>query len=607
MATIRSSRNEVIRHCSGTKRNQDGTKPGTKARNEADTNADTCCLGTNFTVLSYTNRTADVYPYDSSYEPVRSIPIVTGATTYHHPNGESFIIIINEALYYGNKLDHSLINPNQVRHNGVGFWDNPYDYEHNLEIEVYEKDVTIPMHYDGTKLAFESVTPTEEELNVLPHIVLTSSTQWNPGEVVLGKVQSGPIRMNVKKVQIHVDESGYNTLDKYVYESHIISDDIEMHEVNPIMRAINEIDASQVAYGMNDIPGKSSFVSHERHNKLSAEALAENWCIGIIKAQSTLGATTQHFRRSAILPISRRYRADRFYELKRLDGKFSTDTIWADIKSTNQHKYAQVYTHKCGFSAIYPINNMTGDAIGQTLIDFIHDFGVPAFLTFDGHKSQVSSGSLFMRTIKKHHIKFHVSEPRKPEQNPAEGGIRELKRRWYHIMAKKKVPKRLWDYGITWISETGNLSVSSSRYANGRTSIEVITGETPDISEYIDFGFYDWVTYRSNAGLGELSIGRWLGVSHKIGQLMSYWILTKHGKIISCTTVQRLTRLEQQADEWQARMRQYDLDIEARIEKVNNVLLNISDVPQWNRLATDEYDADFIEEYNNRISDDTTS
>ena len=62
-------------------------------------------------------------------------------------------------------------------------------------------------------------------------------------------------------------------------------------------------------------------------------------------------------------------------------------------------------------------------------------------------------------------------------------------------MNKKIIPKRLWDYGIIWISETGNLAVSSSRYANGRTSIEIITGETPDISEYIDFGFYDWVTY----------------------------------------------------------------------------------------------------------------
>ena len=138
-------------------------------------------------------------------------------------------------------------------------------------------------------MAFESANPTEEELNVLPHIVLTSSTQWNPGEVVLGKVQNEPVWVRVKKIQIHVDDSGFNTLDKYVFESHAIDDDIEMHEINPIMRAINEIDTSHVGYEINDIPKKSSFISHERHNKLSAESLAENWCMGIMKAKATLG------------------------------------------------------------------------------------------------------------------------------------------------------------------------------------------------------------------------------------------------------------------------------------------------------------------------------
>ena len=42
--------------------------------------------------------------------------------------------------------------------------------------------------------------------------------------------------------------------------------------------------------------------------------------------------------------------------------------------------------------------------------------------------------------------------------------------------AQEKVPERLWDYGLVWISETGNLSVSSSRYASGRTPLEYITG-----------------------------------------------------------------------------------------------------------------------------------
>ena len=79
---------------------------------------------------------------------------------------------------------------------------------------------------------------------------------------------------------------------------------------------------------------------------------------------------------------------------------------------------------------------------------------------------------------------------------------------WYRIMLKNKVPERLWDYGLVWISETGNLSVSSSHYASGRTPLEYIIGETTDISEYLYFNFYDWVTYRSNSGLGELYIGR---------------------------------------------------------------------------------------------------
>ena len=77
--------------------------PGTSALNESDTNADTCCLGQNFAILAYTNRTADVYPYDSSYEPILNVPIVSGATVYRHENGKSYLLVINEALYYGRK------------------------------------------------------------------------------------------------------------------------------------------------------------------------------------------------------------------------------------------------------------------------------------------------------------------------------------------------------------------------------------------------------------------------------------------------------------------------------------------------------------------------
>ena len=102
---------------------------GTIAVNESDTNADTCCLGKNFIVQSYTNRTVDVYSYDTSAAPIQDVPIVTGITAWDCPStGTTYLLVFNEALYYGNKLDHTLINPNQIRHNGIDYWNNPYDH-----------------------------------------------------------------------------------------------------------------------------------------------------------------------------------------------------------------------------------------------------------------------------------------------------------------------------------------------------------------------------------------------------------------------------------------------------------------------------------------------
>ena len=100
-------------------------KPLTIAWNEGDSNADTCCLGKNFMVLEYTQRTADVFPYDSSYSPITNAPIVTEVTAWDVPKDNStWLLITNEDLFYGDKLDHSLLNPNQICHFGNIFHHN---------------------------------------------------------------------------------------------------------------------------------------------------------------------------------------------------------------------------------------------------------------------------------------------------------------------------------------------------------------------------------------------------------------------------------------------------------------------------------------------------
>ena len=139
---------------------------GTIAANECDTNADICCLGKNFIVLEYTHRAADVYAYMKDIQPIVGVPIVSGATAWDDPaTGETYILIINEGLYYGNKMDHSLINPNQIRAYGIPLWDNANDTTRNGELSIeLDEAICVKMKTQGTKILFESRAPTTEEL-----------------------------------------------------------------------------------------------------------------------------------------------------------------------------------------------------------------------------------------------------------------------------------------------------------------------------------------------------------------------------------------------------------------------------------------------------------
>lgn len=148
--------------------------------NESDTNADTCCLGSNFVVMNYTRCTADVFTYDPTYVPIQNVPIVSSATAYDDPDtGVTWLLIINEALLYGDKLDHALINPNQILFHQIDYWDNPFDRKRPLSMEI-PGVLTVPLHLKGTKVQLVTRSPTKSELNSIPleqRIELTSKLE----------------------------------------------------------------------------------------------------------------------------------------------------------------------------------------------------------------------------------------------------------------------------------------------------------------------------------------------------------------------------------------------------------------------------------------------
>jgi hypothetical protein len=523
-------------------------------------------------------------PYNAdSYEPERDIPIVSGATAYTClESGQTYILVVNEGLWFGEKLQNTLLNPNQLRFAGVTVADNPFNTEEPISIQT--SDITIPLFLSGTTLFMETSTPTQHELDTCPHIHLTCDIEWNPHTVRLSAAHS----VEVESVCDAMEPGLAQISSVYCFR--------EMAD------AINQQRFIKMTHV--DVPAARTFVSSNRHSKVTGENLSEKWNIGLSQARKTLQVTTQNGVRSAILPLSRRYRTDRMYQQRKLrNQKFYTDTLFGKCKSLTNNTCVQIFANESYFVKAYPME--TKSKAGLALRQFIRDYGVPERLTSDGASEQTGPKTEFIANVRKYGIDHHVSEPHRPQQNRAEAVIREVKKRWFRQMTKRRVPKRLWDYGIVWVCEIMSLTANSSFALEGRTPVEQVTGETPDISEYLDFGFYDWVWYKDNAGVGDNMCGRWLGVSHRVGNLMSYWILTIAGRVISRTTVQRITNLEGGTDEVRERCKEYNERIKTLMRDENHVIPEAEDERQlqdWDDY-TDAPDDAFEEEFNSSISD----
>ena len=85
----------------------------------------------------------------------------------------------------------------------------------------------------------------------------------------------------------------------------------------------------------------------------------------------------------------------------------------------------------------------------------------------------------------------------------------------------------------------------------------------------MDFGFYDLAWFKENAGLGETQLGRFLGVNHVVGSLMSYKVLPRSGTPVSRTTVQRATELEKSTKANKTRIASYDSATAERFKEEN--------------------------------------
>jgi hypothetical protein len=142
------------------------TTPNTiLARCKIDNHADTTCFGSNFTPVYFTGEHCEVAPFSDEYARMTDVPIASAATAWDDPEtGQMTILIFNQGLWSGDKLDNSLINPNQCRMHRIELCDDPFDPTRQLGVTDPFTKMHMPMEFQGNVVYFCSRAPTEEEI-----------------------------------------------------------------------------------------------------------------------------------------------------------------------------------------------------------------------------------------------------------------------------------------------------------------------------------------------------------------------------------------------------------------------------------------------------------
>jgi hypothetical protein len=339
--------------------------------------------------------------------------------------------------------------------------------------------------------------PTKKEIENCHWVELTSDAQWDPYSEEFADNES-----KAKQGQISISAV------KTIYGS-VASEDPSIRSIIPF------VDSRSMCYD-STLCGVSA---SKQKPEISAQELANRWGIGLQLAEQTLKVTTHKFIRSSINPMERRYRTSqqqlRYKQLGGDHGRFYSDTMFAYSKSINNNACGQIFVNNIGFYHFTPMQKES--EANNALVEFIQHVGIPSALHTDG--SRVQTKGDWLKTVKRYHIKSTETEPHSPWQNRAEAAIRELKRHTSRLMRSYNSLKRLWDYCCILVARIRNLIPNNYHLSNGRTPHEIVTGDTPDISEYSAFSWYQPVWYLDTASYPEekKKIGRWLGVSHRVG------------------------------------------------------------------------------------------
>ena len=313
----------------------------------------------------------------------------------------------------------------------------------------------------------------------------------------------------------------------------------------------------------------SAVKTGKRKCVVGPRTLAKNWGIGLDAAQRTVETTTQMGVRTILHPtLSRRFRTnDRQLRYRRLSHDMFTDTLEARTRSWFRcNKYAQVFSTKFGWVRVYPMQRKSQAHEALSLL--AQREGVPPALVMDNAKEQIMGE--FRRKAREMGCHVKQTEPYTPWSNTAEAAIREVKRGAGHKMAKTQTPSKLWDHCLELEGYIRSHTAINSFELQGQVPEMVLSGQTADISPFVELPWYGWVYYwdsKAQYPESKEKLGRWLGRSIDIGPAMMAKVLKPNGQLLHVSTYRPLSDGKMQDPGEKRKREQYDSMLRTKLGK----------------------------------------
>ena len=131
-------------------------------------------------------------------------------------------------------------------------------------------------------------------------------------------------------------------------------------------------------------------------------------------------------------------------------------------------------------------------------------------------------------------------------------------------MQKTQTPVRLWCFHYEYAADILSSCATNRFELKERTPYEIVINNTPDISEYTTFSWFQWCWFIDKDRRCK-SFCRWIEPAHHIGQSMCWFIICDNGEYLARSSVIAVEESSMESFKVKNQMMKFTKNLEAKI------------------------------------------